>query len=69
MPSRSRLRVNGLSMVRQSALADIGIAQLPAFAVADDLERGDLVSLLDSHATEVGESTWCTLARGCWRPW
>ena len=51
---RSRLRVNGLAMARRAALAGIGVAQLPEFAVAADVEDGALVEVLGAFAPEVG---------------
>ncbi|MEZ4426925.1 MAG: LysR family transcriptional regulator [Nannocystaceae bacterium] len=50
----ARLRVNGLSMARQAALAGAGIAQLPEFAVVDDVAAGRLVRVLKPLTPEVG---------------
>ena len=54
VPVAMRLKVNGLEMARQAALAGAGIAQLPAFAVAEDVNSGRLVRLFESHTPEVG---------------
>lgn len=47
---RGRLTVNSLVMARDAALAGAGIAFLPAFLVADDLQSGRLVSVMDHLA-------------------
>ena len=54
IPIAARVRVNGLAMTRHAALAGAGIAHLPEFAVADDLDQARLVSVLGAHAPEVG---------------
>ncbi len=44
-----RIVVNSNILLRQSALAGLGIALLPTFAVAEDILEGRLISVLDSH--------------------
>ena len=50
MRVRGPLRTNDLAAVRRAACAGIGIAALPSFGIARDLESGALTSLLDSFA-------------------
>lgn len=54
VPVRGRARVNSLTLVRRLALDGFGIANLPAFACRDDLERGALVSVLEDWVGDVG---------------
>jgi len=42
-----RLASNTASVIREAALAGLGIAMLPSFVVADDIKQGRLVRLLD----------------------
>jgi DNA-binding transcriptional LysR family regulator len=44
---RGRLHVNHTGMIRDAALAGLGVALLPLFAIADDLRAQRLVPLLD----------------------
>jgi DNA-binding transcriptional LysR family regulator len=44
---RGRLHVNHTGMIRDAAVAGLGVALLPLFAIADDLRAGRLVPLLD----------------------
>lgn len=50
----SRLRVNGLALARNAALRGLGIAHVPAFAVADDVACNRLRRVLQEFAPEVG---------------
>lgn len=54
VPVAARLTVNGMALGRRAALSGVGIAHLPAFAVAEDVDQGRLVRLLDAHSPEVG---------------
>jgi DNA-binding transcriptional LysR family regulator len=54
VPVSGRVRVNSLALVKGLALAGFGIANLPAFACAGELERGELVSVLDAWIGDVG---------------
>ena len=49
-----RITANGLAVVLDAARAGLGLAHLPAFAVAEDLRRGRLVAVLPEHAADVG---------------
>lgn len=49
-----RIRVTGIPMAHRAALAGLGIAALPRFACADDLEAGRLVPVLEAWSAEVG---------------
>ncbi len=48
------LASSGSAMVRMAALSHMGIALLPEPLVAPDIERGDLVTLLDGYAANGG---------------
>jgi len=54
VPVAGRVRVNSLPMAREAARAGLGIANLPAFACAEDLAAGTLVSVLDRFVADVG---------------
>jgi DNA-binding transcriptional LysR family regulator len=54
VPVRGRIRVNALPLALRAARAGLGIANLPAFACADDVAAGRLVPVLDAHAPDVG---------------
>jgi DNA-binding transcriptional LysR family regulator len=43
------LRMNNVMSLREAALAGLGIADLPAYLVADDLRAGRLESILDAY--------------------
>lgn len=47
-----RLRANNGEMVRDAAIAGLGIAVLPSFIVGNAVERGDLKVLLTQHPLE-----------------
>ncbi|MEM6677722.1 MAG: LysR family transcriptional regulator [Pseudomonadota bacterium] len=47
VPVRPLLSANNLDPLRDAALAGLGIAILPGFAIRDELERGRLVPLLE----------------------
>jgi DNA-binding transcriptional LysR family regulator len=47
IPIRERLCSNNGDVLREAALAGLGVTLLPAFFVRKDLERGDLVQVLD----------------------
>lgn len=49
-----RIQVNSLPMARQVARAGLGIANLPAFACAADIEGNTLQTVLDSWMIDVG---------------
>lgn len=51
---RGRVRVNTTPLALRAALAGLGIAALPAFVCAADIERGALVEVLEAHAGDVG---------------
>ena len=51
---RGPLRVNSLALARSAALAGLGIANLPFFACADDLEHKRLEALLEGWGGEAG---------------
>lgn len=53
-PIHSVLRVNSLALARLAALKGLGIANLPAFACAEDLRAGRLVTVLDNYRVEFG---------------
>ncbi len=50
-----RLRLDSFSMVYDATLAGLGIAVLPEFVCAEDIERGRLVTVLDDWVTHVGD--------------
>jgi DNA-binding transcriptional LysR family regulator len=52
-----RWAVTSFAMARAAALAGLGIAIFPAFACADEIESGRLVSVLDDWVVGVG-SVW-----------
>ncbi len=54
VPVPARLRVNGLAMARHTALADLGLAQLPEFAARADVDAGRLIRVLPDLTPEVG---------------
>jgi DNA-binding transcriptional LysR family regulator len=47
VPVRGRFQVNHTGMIRDAALAGLGVALLPLFAIGDDLRSGRLVALLE----------------------
>jgi DNA-binding transcriptional LysR family regulator len=49
---KGSLSSNETAVLRQAALAGAGIAMLPTYYVADDLQRGALVPLLPAHEPE-----------------
>ncbi len=53
-PVSPRLRVNGLAMARNAALAGLGLAHLPQFAVTEALGDGRLERVLETVSPEVG---------------
>jgi DNA-binding transcriptional LysR family regulator len=54
VPIHPRIRVNHLGLARQAALQGLGLANLPYFACAQALERGELVQLLADHTVAFG---------------
>lgn len=46
---QGRYRVNNGELVRDAAIAGLGLTMLPAFIVGEALARGDLVTVLDSY--------------------
>lgn len=50
VPVQHWLRMNSFLAMRQAALAGLGYARLPVYAVEDDVRRGSLVRLLAGHA-------------------
>jgi len=48
VPVRGRFQVNHTGMIRDAALAGLGVALLPLFAVADDLRAGRLKAVLEA---------------------
>ncbi len=55
IPVRSRVLMNHGGAIREAAIAGMGLARLPSFAVAPALRDGKLVSVLDDHAlSELG---------------
>lgn len=63
LPVSGRLTFSSLAMVRQAALAGLGIALFPEFACADDLRRKRLVPVLEGCAVNVGSVWLVHLAR------
>jgi DNA-binding transcriptional LysR family regulator len=53
-PVVGRLTVNSAEVVRQAALAGLGIALLAHPVCEDDLGSGALVTVLDDHEPDVG---------------
>ena len=49
VPIRSRMTSNSGAVLRQAALADMGIMIRPSFTLEDDLTSGRLVQLLREH--------------------
>jgi len=49
VPVRGRLHVNNGEIIREAAIAGLGIIIQPLFMVSDALARGDLVRLLPDH--------------------
>lgn len=47
VPFKPRLMTDDLSAIREATLAGVGIAQMPNLMIADDLAKGDLITLLD----------------------
>ena len=45
-----RVRLNSLDGIRRAALQDLGIAYLPAWMIASELQTGQLEALLTEHA-------------------
>jgi len=54
IPVTGRLRVNNGELVRDAALAGLGIAVLPTFIVGEALKRGELVTILDDYLSADG---------------
>lgn len=54
LPVRGWLRVNHLGLARSAALAGLGIAAIPHFAIRRELEAGRLRLLLQSHTGPFG---------------
>ena len=52
IPVRSRLLLNHGGAIREAAIAGLGLARLPSFAVAHALREGTLVSVLDEHSLD-----------------
>jgi DNA-binding transcriptional LysR family regulator len=52
VPVKGILSSNETAVLRQAALAGAGIAMLPTYYVADDLQKGALVALLPGHEPE-----------------
>lgn len=50
VPVKTRLAVNSLAMVRDAAIAGLGIARLPTFMCSEPLSVGRLVRVLPQHA-------------------
>lgn len=51
-PVSGRMRANNGEMLRDAAIAGLGVAYLPTFIVAESLRDGRLVSLLDDFTPE-----------------
>ena len=51
LPLRPRMLVNDLEIMREAALAGVGVALLPAHHCADDLEAGRLLRILPEWTT------------------
>lgn len=49
-----RVRVNHLGLAREAAKSGLGIANLPAFAAAEAIARGELVEVLGDRAAPFG---------------
>jgi DNA-binding transcriptional LysR family regulator len=54
VPVSPRIRVNHLGLAREAALQGLGITNLPYFACARALERGELVQVLAEHTVAFG---------------
>lgn len=54
VPYRPRLTTDDLAVLRDAALAGVGVAQLPTLMVHDDLAHGRLVSVLPDWRPPVG---------------
>ncbi|MEO8797590.1 MAG: substrate binding domain-containing protein, partial [Polyangiaceae bacterium] len=52
IPVRSRLQVNSGSAIREAAIAGLGLARLPNFAVSRALHDGTLVAILEGHIVD-----------------
>jgi DNA-binding transcriptional LysR family regulator len=50
VPMAAIYRTNNGELVRDAALAGLGLAQLPDFIVGDSLRSGELVTMLDDYA-------------------
>jgi DNA-binding transcriptional LysR family regulator len=48
VPVRGRFQVNHTGMIRDAAVAGLGVALLPLFAIADDLRKGRLEAVLEA---------------------
>ena len=54
VPVSGRLQVSSLSLALQAARDGLGIANLPAFACAEDLAAGRLKTVLDPFVADIG---------------
>ncbi|MFL5356325.1 substrate binding domain-containing protein [Archangium sp.] len=54
VPVSPHIRVNHLGLAREAALRGLGITNLPYFACARALERGELVQVLAEHTVAFG---------------
>ncbi|WP_458098366.1 LysR substrate-binding domain-containing protein [Roseomonas sp. WA12] len=54
---RSRLRLDSGEALSDAAVRGLGVALLPAFLAAEDIEAGRLVQILSSFETEEAEIT------------
>lgn len=52
MSVSGRMRVNNGDLLRDTAIAGLGVTYLPTFIVGDALKDGRLVSVLDEFAPE-----------------
>lgn len=52
IPVRSRLQVNSGGAIREAAIAGLGLARLPNFAVSRALREGTLVAILEDHVVD-----------------
>jgi len=46
------VNVNNLVFLRKAALANVGVTNIPLWMVYDDIEKGDLVLLLEEYPTD-----------------
>lgn len=63
VPINTRIVVGSQRMVHELALRGQGIAILPAFAAAADIDAGDLVAVLAGFVADVGDVYIATLKR------